>query len=167
MMNDTTPISTAAPLAKPKRIPSTAQIAGHPIHPMLVPFPIAFLIGALLSDLAFWGSADVFWARASAWLIGAGLVGAGLAAVAGLTDFLASPAIRDFRSAWIHLAGNVTAVLVVVANLILRLAGDLSSVVLPTGIILSAVVVVIFAVTGWMGWEMVYRAGVGLSSDID
>ena len=134
---------------------------------MLVPFPIAFLIGALISDLAFWGSADAFWARASAWLIGAGLVGAALAAVAGLADFLASTAIRDLRPAWIHLIGNVTAVLVAVANLVLRLTGDFAGAVLPTGIILSAVVVMILAVTGWMGWEMVYRAGVGLSSDLD
>src|SRR5690348_10280527 len=85
------------------RIASTAEVAGHPVHPMLVPFPIAFLIGALLSDLAFWGTDDAFWARASAWLIGAGLVGGGLAAVAGLTDFLGNAAVRDLREAWIHL----------------------------------------------------------------
>jgi uncharacterized membrane protein len=166
-MDENRTISSVTSSRTPRRIPSTAQIAGHPIHPMLVPFPIAFLIGALLSDLAFWGSADAFWARASAWLIGAGLVGAALAAVAGLTDFLTSAAIRDLRSAWVHAIGNVTAVLVALANLILRLDGDLAGAVLPTGITLSAVVVVIFAVTGWMGWEMVYRAGVGLSSDFD
>jgi uncharacterized membrane protein len=146
-----------------RRIASTAQIAGHPIHPMLVSFPIAFLIGALLSDLAFWGTNDGFWARASAWLIGAGLVGGGLAAIAGLTDFLGNTAVRDLREAWIHLIGNVVAVLIALANLVLRLSAGSASAVLPTGIILSAAVVAIFAVTGWMGWEMVYRHRVGLS----
>jgi uncharacterized membrane protein len=145
------------------RIASTAEIAGHPIHPMLVSFPIAFLIGAFLSDLAFWGTNDGFWARASAWLIGAGLVGGGLAAIAGLTDFLGNAAVRDLRAAWIHLIGNVVAVLVALANLVLRLDAGTAAAVLPTGIILSAAVVVVFAVTGWMGWEMVYRHGVGLS----
>jgi uncharacterized membrane protein len=152
-----------APGATPP-IASTAQVAGHPVHPMLVPFPIAFLIGALLSDLAFWGTNDGFWARASAWLIGAGLVGGGLAAIAGLTDFLGNAAVRDLRAAWIHLIGNVVAVLVALANLLLRLsAGPAVATVLPTGLILSAAVVAIFAVTGWMGWEMVYRHRVGLS----
>jgi uncharacterized membrane protein len=145
-------------------IPSTAKIAEHPIHPMLVPFPIAFLIGALLSDLAFWGSSDQFWARASAWLIGAGLVGAALAALAGLTDFVAEPRIRLLREAWIHLGGNVLAVLVALGNLILRLANGSAASILPTGLVLSIVVVAIFALTGWMGWQMVYRHGVGLAA---
>src|SRR4051794_21063923 len=67
---------------------STARLMGHPIHPMLVPFPIAFFIGALLADLAYLKTAEPFWATAAAWLLGAGLVGAALAALAGLTDFL-------------------------------------------------------------------------------
>jgi len=55
---------------------STAKIADHPLHPMLVPLPIAFFIGALLTDLAFLKLGDPFWARMSFWLIAAGLVGA-------------------------------------------------------------------------------------------
>ncbi len=54
-------------------IPSTAAISGYPLHPLLVTLPIGFLIGSFLSDLAFYSTADGFWARASAWLIGAGL----------------------------------------------------------------------------------------------
>jgi uncharacterized membrane protein len=42
---------------------STAAIFGHPIHPMLVVFPIGFLVGALATDLAFWGTDDPFWVR--------------------------------------------------------------------------------------------------------
>jgi uncharacterized membrane protein len=147
-MDNDQPASTRQFAATVRPVPSTAQIASHPIHPMLVPFPIAFLIGALLSDLVFWGTGDGFWARASAWLIGAGLVGGALAAVAGLTDFLGNAAIRELREAWIHFIGNGIAVLVALANLILRLVEGSAPAVLPTGIILSAVVVVIFAVTG-------------------
>jgi len=71
-----------------KGVRSTLTIAGHPIHPMLVPFPIGFLVGTLASDLAYWGTGDPFWARGSMWLVGAGVVTGGLAAIFGLVDFL-------------------------------------------------------------------------------
>jgi uncharacterized membrane protein len=78
---------------------STTKISGHPLHPMLIPFPVAFLVGALASDLAFWGTGDGFWARASVWLIGAAIVMALLAAIAGVTDFLSEPRIRALNDA--------------------------------------------------------------------
>src|SRR4051794_14561653 len=52
---------------------STARIAGHPIHPKLVPFPIVCFVGALLTDIAYWRTADIMWANFSAWLLAAGL----------------------------------------------------------------------------------------------
>ena len=59
---------------------STASIAGHPIHPMLVPFPIAFFVGAFVTDFAFWQTDVAFWSAASFWLLSAGLLMAALAA---------------------------------------------------------------------------------------
>jgi uncharacterized membrane protein len=106
----------------PASIPSTAAIKGHPVHPILVPFPIAFLVGAFASDLAFLGSDDPFWARASAWLIGVGVVMGALAAVAGLTDFLGSNRVRSITSAWVHFLGNALAMLLAIWNLVLPLA---------------------------------------------
>ena len=53
---------------------STARIAGHPIHPMLVPFPIACFIGALLTDIAYARTADIMWANFSAWLLAVGII---------------------------------------------------------------------------------------------
>ncbi len=50
-------------------VPSRAAVVGHPIHPVFVPFPLAFLVGALLTDLAYWWTADPFWGRASLWLV--------------------------------------------------------------------------------------------------
>ncbi len=67
---------------------STAQIAGHPIHPMLIPFPIACFVLAFFSDLAFWKSTNDFWANASLWLLGFGLIMAALAALMGLVDVI-------------------------------------------------------------------------------
>src|SRR5258706_5941413 len=54
---------------------STAQIAGHPLHVMFVPFVIGFYTGALAADLAYvFGWRDVFFARGAMWLLGAGVV---------------------------------------------------------------------------------------------
>jgi hypothetical protein len=52
---------------------SKASIMGHPIHPMLVPFPIACFSGALVTDIAYWRTANMMWSNFSAWLIFAGL----------------------------------------------------------------------------------------------
>ena len=65
---------------------STAKIAGHPIHPMLIPFPIAFFVSAFVCDIVFGVTANAMWSTAALWLIGAGVVMALLAALAGLTD---------------------------------------------------------------------------------
>ena len=86
---------------------STASIAGHPIHPMLIPFPIAFFIGAFVCDIAFWQTASANWATAAMWLIGAGLTMAALAAVAGLTDVVGDAQIRALNDVWWHAGGNV------------------------------------------------------------
>jgi uncharacterized membrane protein len=89
---------------------STAQIAGHPIHPMLIPFPVAFLVATLVCDLIFWRTGNPGWASASLWLLGAALLMAALAAVAGLIDFFGDVRIRDLSAAWHHMLGNVVAV---------------------------------------------------------
>lgn len=137
---------------------STANIMGHPIHPMLIPFPIAFLVATLVSDLIFWRSGNPAWVTASLYLLGAALVVAALAAIAGLTDFLGDRRIRDLTPAWHHMIGNVVTVLLSLWNWWRRYdAADPGATVLPTGLILSLIVVLILLYTGWRGWEMVYR----------
>jgi uncharacterized membrane protein len=140
---------------------STASIAGHPIHAMLVPFPIAFFVATLACDLAFWRTGNPFWASASIWLLGAGLVMAALAALAGLTDVLGDVQIRALSDVWWHAGGNVLVVLLQLLSWTLRYSQG-SSAVVPTGLVLSLIVVGILLFTGWKGWEMVYRRRVGV-----
>jgi uncharacterized membrane protein len=140
---------------------STAQIAGHPIHPMLIPFPIACFVLTLLADLAFWRTANDFWASASLWLLGVGLIMAALAAVMGLIDVLGDVQIRNLNDAWLHAGGNVLAVVLELYNWYSRYEHG-SSAVVPAGLLLSLVVVLILLFTGWKGWEMVYRHRVGV-----
>jgi uncharacterized membrane protein len=135
---------------------STANVGNHPIHPMLVPFPIAFLVGAFASDLAFWATSNPFWAQASMWLIGAALVMGALAALAGLTDFLGDRRIRALPAAWYHFIGNGTAVTLALINFLLRYGQGSEAAIRPWGLLLSLVVVGILLFTGWKGWEMVY-----------
>jgi uncharacterized membrane protein len=142
---------------------STAQIAGHPIHPMLIPFPIALLVATFASDLAFWKIGNGSWAIASLWLLGAALVMAALAAVAGLTDFLGERRIRDIRDAWLHMIGNVTAVVLSLINFYLRYAHGAEAGVFPWGIWISLIVVLLLLFNGWKGWNLVYKHRVGVA----
>ena len=145
---------------------STASIAGHPIHPMLVMFPIALFVATLACDLAFWRTGAPYWATASLWLLGAGLIMAALAAVAGLIDVLGEPRIRALRAVWWHAGGNVLMVLVQAFSWYIRFTEGATAVV-PTGLILSLVAVGILGFTAWKGGEMVYRHHVGVSDEID
>jgi uncharacterized membrane protein len=141
---------------------STARLLGHPIHPMLVPFPIAFFIGAFLADLGFLKTGGAFWAEAASWLLGAGLVGAALAAAAGLTDFAGDRRIRALGAAWVHMLGNVTVVAIEAVNLWLRL-GDPAAALPSPGAYLSGAAFLLLGLTGWMGGELVFRHRVGMS----
>ena len=140
---------------------STARFMGHPIHPMLVPFPIAFFIGALLADLAYLKTDNGFWATSAAWLIGAGRAGAVLAALAGLTDFLGDRRIRALSAAWQHMIGNVTAVVIELVNLLLRYGHPAAALPSP-GVYLSVVAVLVLGFTGWKGGDLVFRHRVGV-----
>lgn len=149
--------------ANPK---STARLLGHPIHPMLVPLPIAFFIGAFLADLAFLGFGRTFWANAAFWLLAAGLAGGALAAVAGLTDFMGDRRIRALRDAWLHMIGNVVVVGIELVNLLLRI-GDPAGALPTPGVWLSAAAFLLLGFTGWKGGELVFKHRVGVLSDAD
>lgn len=140
---------------------STLKIAGHPLHPMLVPLPIGFLIGAFLTDVAYWLTGWASFAYFSTWLLVAGIATALLAAVGGFIDFAGEPRIRQIRKAWYHMFGNLLAVALSVINLLVHMR-DGSAAVLPEGIILSTVVAVLLLFNGWMGGELVFRHGVGV-----
>jgi uncharacterized membrane protein len=157
-MHDTELHSTPLPSTA---LRSTAKIAGHPIHPMLVPFPIVCFFGTLLTDIAYWRTAEMMWANFSAWLLTAGLALGALAAIAGLIDFFGDGGIRALRRAWIHMLGNLVAWILALLNAFVHTRDAWTSVV-PTGLALSALVVVILLFTGWLGGSLVYRHRIGM-----
>jgi len=144
---------------------STASIGGHPIHQMLIPFPIAFFVATFACDVGFLITGSYGWFEPTLWLLGAGVIIALLAAVMGLIDVLGDAQIRALSTAWWHACGNVLAVAVEIVNWFLRNSQGTNA-VLPTGIVLSLIVVLILLFTGWKGWEMVYRHHVGVADRV-
>lgn len=140
---------------------SRVKLFGHPVHPMLIPFPLGLLGTALLFDLiATFGDRDNL-ARAAHYMIAAGILSGLLAAVFGAIDWFAIPSgTRAKRIGALHGLGNVAIVVLFATAWLLR-RGDPTS---PTSfvLILEIVGVVGALVTGWLGGELVDRLGVGV-----
>lgn len=155
-----------SPLLKPapKSTPSSFSLGGHPLHPMLIHFPISFLLGGFACDLAFWWTGDPFWARAALWIIGGGLVMGSLAALVGTADFMLIKEIRRHVTSWSHFLSAVLLLSLAATNWWLRV-GDPASDVLPWGLFLSAVSVISVSVAGILGGKLVYEHNIGLGEE--
>lgn len=150
-------------LASPDNPRSTAQVFGHPLHAIIVPIPIVCFIGALLTDIAYFNSANVQWSNFSVWLITAGLVGAGLAALTGIIDYVGDPRVRAARPATPHMIINLSVFVLEFFNAFVH-SRDGWTAVVPTGLTLSVVSVLLLAVSAWLGGSLVYKYGVGVRS---
>jgi uncharacterized membrane protein len=100
----------------------------------------------------------------SVWLLTIGLLVSVLVVLAGLVDFLGDRRIRALKQVWIHGLGNGVVLALEILNAFVHSRDAYTSVV-PSGLALSALVVIILLVTGWNGWDMVYRHGVGVRSE--
>ena len=141
---------------------SRAKLLGHPIHPMLVVFPLGLLVMSLIFDVLQMVTGNAELSVASYWCIAAGVVSGLVAAVPGAIDFLAIPSdTRAKRVGLLHGAGNVVVVLIFAASWWLR-SDNPGYVPDALAFILSLVAVGIGSVTGWLGGELVDRMGVGV-----
>jgi len=140
---------------------SRAKLLGHPIHQMLIVFPLGLLAMALVFDIIHLATNVGYWSEVAYWMIAAGLIGGLLAAPFGFIDWLAIPAgTRAKRiGAW-HGGGNVVVVLLYAASWWFRRTN-------PQGPMMLAYVLsfgggLIALVTGWLGGELVDRLAVGV-----
>jgi uncharacterized membrane protein len=140
---------------------SSVAIFGHPIHPIIVIFPIAFLSGAFGADLGYWLTSDYFWARASVWLLGLGILTAVAAAVTGIMDFINIPRARKRTAGWAHMLLNAGALVLSIINFSLRFNNPQGA-ILPVGIVLSGIVGGLLLASGWFGGELMFRHKVGI-----
>ena len=137
---------------------STAKPRGRPLHQMLVSFSAAYFAGALVTDLVYWQIPDVLWERFSIWLIAAGLIMAGLAAVAYVIDLAGGRQIDT--PAWPRVVGYALAVLLSLMNAFVH-SRDGYTAVVPTGLMLSGLVIVVLLLTAWVGMALANRPRVG------
>jgi uncharacterized membrane protein len=136
-----------------------ASIKGHPIHAMLVPLPIGLWIFALVADVMVHMRGGQGWRMAAFYALGVGVVGALLAAVPGLIDLLSLPPGKTRRIGTFHLGLNLLAVVVFGVNFLMRMGTRDHS----GRLAFTAIGILIIAVSGWLGGEMVYVGGVGVA----
>jgi uncharacterized membrane protein len=148
-------------------MPSPASIGGHPIHPMIIPFPIALWVFSLVADIIYLWRGNPVWRDWVAFytLLG-GILGAAVAAVPGLIDWLSLKDREVVKIANWHARLNVIALLVFAASFYLRTTegASLVSDSYTVPIALSVLGVVLITISGWLGGEMVFKHGVAVSS---
>ena len=138
-----------------------AKLFGHPIHQMLIVFPLGLLATSFFFDIAWLATKRPGLGVAAFWMIFAGVIGGLVAAVFGLIDWLAIPrATRAWAIGLWHGGGNVVVVLLFIGSWLLR--RGTASVPPMAAIVLSLIGVCIALVTGWLGGELVGRLGVGV-----
>jgi len=133
---------------------SPASIRKHPIHPMLIVFPIGLWSFSLICDVVYHaGSHNALWKDMAFYTMLGGVVGALLAAVPGFIDYLSlrDPLVK--RIATTHMVLNLAVLALFIFNLGLRFSG--SNEVFP--VILSAIAIVTLSISGWLGGTMVYE----------
>ena len=149
---------------------SRASIGGHPIHPMLIPFPIALLVFSLLSDLIYlWRGNPVWKSYVAFYTLLGGIIGGAAAAIPGLIDWATLTDRDAVRVANWHARVNIITLVIFIASFYLRTSSGASLIpsipMLP--IILSTVGVVGLTIAGWLGGELVFKHRVAVAASTD
>jgi uncharacterized membrane protein len=140
---------------------SRAKLFGHPIHQMLIVFPLGLLAMAILFDLLALGSGNGYWSEIAFWMMAAGVITGLIAAPFGAIDWLAIPTgTRARRIGALHGIGNVIVVLLFAVSWLFRRDAPAA----PGGLalLLSFAGGVLALGTGWLGGELVDRLGIGV-----
>jgi uncharacterized membrane protein len=141
---------------------SKAKLLGHPIHPMLIVFPLGLFATAVVIDVVYFAGDSLIFAEVSYYLVIAGLIGGAVAAPFGYIDWRAIPRnTRAKRVGALHGIGNVVVMLLFLASALLR--GELPSAPPALAFVCSFAGAAIALVTAWLGGELVDRLGIGVS----
>ncbi|MEX0732813.1 MAG: DUF2231 domain-containing protein [Aquisalimonadaceae bacterium] len=149
------------PLDLPAGTHSQVAVAGHPIHPMLITFPVAFYSALLASDIAYLVTEDLFWAQVSVWLAAAGSVMGLLAGIAGTVELLMVRGIRLRPTSWSHFVASVLLLSIGFINWAFRIPDSVGG-IYPWGIYLSGLGVLVLGVAGWLGGHLVFHHQIGV-----
>jgi len=140
------------------------NLLGHPVHPMVIVFPLGLLPAAVACDIVYLVRGGMFVAHVAYWLIAAGVLSGLFAAIFGLADWLGLPSgTRAKRVGLLHAVVMVVVVLLFAVSWWLRRPSPTTPTMLAVGI--GIVAVCIALVGGWLGGELVYRLSVGVDFD--
>jgi uncharacterized membrane protein len=139
---------------------SKASIRKHPVHPMLVAFPIGLWTFAFVCDIVYAVSPGRIWQDMALYTLLGGVLTALLAAIPGFIDYLAITDRNVKRVATIHMVLNLLAVAIFIFNLGLRLNPPARAGIQP--IVISAIGIAFIVVSGWFGGTLVYKHRVGV-----
>jgi uncharacterized membrane protein len=139
---------------------SAVALVGHPIHVMMVHFPIAFVVATLGVDVIYWWSGDAFWLRVGLWSAGFAFWTGVAASIVGTAELLLVRGIRLQEASWSHAVAAMTLVAIAGANWGLRLID--AGAVLPHGLALSGLASVMTGFAGWHGGKLVFDHGIGI-----
>ena len=141
------------------------RLLGHPVHPMLIVFPVGLLAATVIFDLVYLLTGAAEFATVAFWVLAGGLLGGALAAVFGLLDWMRIPRpTRARRVGAMHGAGNVVVMVLFALSFVLRL-GDPAYLPSVAAVLLGLGGIGLALVTAWLGGELVYRHGVGVDAD--
>jgi uncharacterized membrane protein/nitrite reductase/ring-hydroxylating ferredoxin subunit len=140
---------------------SRANIKSHPLHPILVVFPIAFFIGAFISDGVLLCTRRSFFGQMAGYLEAGGVIFAVIAAMPGIIDYYATvpPKSSAKDRATKHGLLNVGMLFIFITALLLRRNEETSIVVV---FLLEAAGVVVLSIAGWLGGTLVHRNQIGV-----
>ena len=141
---------------------SRVKLFGHPVHPMLIVFPLGLFATAVIFDVMYLVNSNISFPTASFYMIAAGVIGGLLAAIFGFIDWLALPQNSRAKviGGW-HGIGNFVIVVLFAISWLLRLNNQDFIPGIPA-LALSLAGVGMALITGWIGGELVYRLGVGV-----
>ena len=122
------------------------RMVGRSYYSTLASFPISCFVLTLLTDLAYWKTASYLWETISVWMLTLGLVGAGLAILAGVVDLVRSRSTRGLAQPLTRVLGHLVAFALALVNVLVH-SRDGYTAVVPQGLILSALTVVVLLVT--------------------
>lgn len=126
-------------------------LASQPVYATLVQFPAVCFLGTLVTDIAYWRSANYLWETFSVWLLTAGYIVAAFAALAGLLTWIRHRHVRSLRYAKLHVLASAVALVLSIINAFVH-SRDGYVAVVPDGLTLSIIVAILMVLATWLGW---------------
>lgn len=158
-MDQAPPVSPVMEAIEREGTGSVVALVGHPLHAMMVHFPIALVMATLGSDIFWWLTGDEFFLRTGLWAAAFAFITGVAAAIAGTAELILVRGIRIRVASWTHATAAMTLIAIMGANWGLRLT---EAEVLPHGLVLSGLAAVFTGFAGWHGGKLVLDHGVGV-----